>query len=113
MPGSLQVLATVFRSRIPWPFVSSFFILFSALFNAIICNNPGVLPFANVSDAFLRVPIDDVARFSILFTAFVARGVIHSAEQTSAGSGVDAHALTRAKAGRRRMAWNFVFIPRV
>lgn len=43
--------------------------------------------------------MDDFARFSILLTAFVARGAIHSAEQTSAGSGVDAQALSNATAG--------------
>jgi len=45
--------------------------------------------------------MDDFARFSILLTALVARGAIHSVEQTSAGSGVEAQAVKMSKAGQK------------
>lgn len=44
--------------------------------------------------------MEDFDRFSILFIALVVRGAIHSEEQISAGSGVDAQALSKIKAGR-------------
>lgn len=105
--GSLQVLATVLRSRIPCPFVSSFFILFKEFRSIIISTKFGVLPFAHDSEALVRLLIEEPARFSILLTALVARGVIHSAEQISAGSGVDAQALNNIRMGvRMRACWS-------
>lgn len=108
--GSLQVLETVLRSRIPCPSLSSFFNLVSELDSLNICIGPGVLPAAQDLDALLRFLIEDPARFSILFTALVARGVIHSAEHISAGSGVVAHPLNIAIAGRMKRDLSMIFI---
>ena len=91
--GSLQVVATVFRSLIPWPSVSSLFNFFTAFDSDQSCNGPGVLPEAHVLETLLRVFMEEVARFSIFATALSARGAIHLAEQISSGLGVDAQAL--------------------
>jgi len=109
--GSLQVLATVRRSRMPFPSVSSFFILLSDLERVNISIGPGVLPFAKDCETFPRFLMEDPVRCSILATALVARGVIHSAEQTSAGSGVDAHPLAMANAGMRMRERSMRFMP--
>jgi len=85
----------------PCPFVSSFFILSKARVSWNICHGDGVFPDAQVSEALLSVRMDDFARFCILLTALVARGAIHSVEQTSVGSGVEAQAVRMSKAGQK------------
>ena len=110
--GSLQVFATVFRSLIPCPPVSSFFILFMALFRDSNWSKPGCLPEAHVFETLEKVLNEDLAEVSIFLTALAARGVIHSAVQTSAGSGVEAHALKRRSAGRRKTDRSMSFMGR-
>jgi len=111
--GSSQVLETVLKSRIPWPFVSSLFSLLSDLESENIWIGLGVFPAAQDSETLLMFLIEDPARFSILLTALVARGAIHSAEQISAGSGVEAQALNMATAGRIVSSRNRVCMARV
>ena len=72
-----------------------------ALFKDTNWKKPGCLPEAHVFDTLEKVLNDDLAEVSIFLTAEDARGVIHSAVQTSAGSGVEAHALNMRSAGRR------------
>lgn len=57
--------------------------------------------------------MEDFARFSIRSTALAVRGAIHSAEQTSAGSGVEAQALRNTKTGKIIWARRVDFIKNV
>ena len=73
----------------------------------------GVSPLAQVFETLENVLRDDLAELSILPTAFVARGAIHSDVQTSAGSGVDAQALSKRTAGRHKNIARMNFIPKL
>jgi len=91
--GSLQVFATVLRSLMPWPLVSSFFIPLSAFKRASLSKKFSDLPLAKLFDVLRKAFKEELARFSIFPVALPARSEIHSVVQTFAGSGVEAQAL--------------------